>query len=97
MPTTSAPAASAFATLSPCVNTATRTVLPVPFGSTTAPRTFWSDFLASTPRLTLTSIDSSNFEVAHSLISANASSIAYRLPISTLAAMSFCFFVKLAI
>jgi hypothetical protein len=60
----SAPASCAALTLSPCANTATRTVLPVPAGSTTEPRTVWSDFLASMPRLTATSTDSSNFAVA---------------------------------
>jgi len=43
--------------------------------STTEPRTTWSDFLASTPRLTATSIDSSNLAVATSLTSASASLI----------------------
>ena len=35
----SAPAALAAFAGSPCVNTATRTVLPVPWGSTSEPRT----------------------------------------------------------
>ena len=38
-PTMSAPAAFAACALSPCANTATRTDLPVPEGSTTEPRT----------------------------------------------------------
>jgi hypothetical protein len=42
---------------------------------TTAPRTTWSDFLASIPSCTATSIDSSNFAVAHSLTIAGALSI----------------------
>jgi hypothetical protein len=58
----------------PEVNTATRTVLPVPFGSTVEPRTCWSDFEASMPRLTATSTASSNLAVASSLTSASASS-----------------------
>ncbi|MOA67658.1 hypothetical protein D3C78_1949280 [compost metagenome] len=41
-PTMSAPAASASLTRSPLVITATRTVLPVPAGSTTVERTCWS-------------------------------------------------------
>ncbi len=52
---------------------AARTVLPVPAGRTTEPRTSWSDFLASTPRLTAMSTDSSNLAVADSLTSARAS------------------------
>src|SRR4026208_1588636 len=51
MPTTSAPAARASSAFAPGgQNTATRTDLPVPAGSTVEPRTCWSDFLASTPR-----------------------------------------------
>ena len=42
MPTKSAPAASASRTRSPWVITNTRTGLPVPWGSTTVPRTTWS-------------------------------------------------------
>ena len=41
--------------------------------STTEPRTNWSDFFASMPRFTETSIDSSNFAVAFFLASVNAS------------------------
>ena len=44
MPTMSAPAALAASAFAPCVNTATRTFLPLPFGSTVEPRTTWSDF-----------------------------------------------------
>ena len=73
MPTNSAPAAFAACALSPWANTATRTFLPVPAGSTTEPRTVWSDFLVSMPRLTATSTDSSNFAVAVSLTSFMAS------------------------
>src|SRR5207249_2063962 len=43
-----------------------------------------SDFFASTPRFTATSIDSSNFAVAVSLTSLSASSIGYALVRSTL-------------
>src|SRR5271166_4409422 len=79
-PTMSAPAALAASTFLPCVKTATRTVLPVPWGITVEPRTCWSDLVASTPKLTDTSTDSLNFAVANSLTSLSASSIGYDLP-----------------
>ena len=60
-PTVSAPAALAIFAFSPSANTATLTVFPVPFGRTVEPRTCWSDLRASTPKLTATSTDSSNF------------------------------------
>src|SRR5690606_18359987 len=94
-PTTSAPAALASSALAPCANTATRLVLPVPLGSTTAPRTTWSDFLASTPSCTATSIDSSNLAVAHSLTRLRASEIAYSLVLSILPCSALAFFVGL--
>ena len=75
-PTTSAPAAFAASAFAPCANTATRTVLPVPRGSTTLPRTTWSDFLESMPRFTATSIDSSNLAVAVFLARSSASASA---------------------
>ncbi len=71
-PTMSAPAFFAFSALAPWVNTATRTVLPVPRGSTTLPRTTWSDFFASMPRFTATSTDSSNLAVAVFFTSSSA-------------------------
>src|SRR5215217_8117054 len=50
-PTTSAPASSASLAFSPSAKTATRRVLPVPFGSISVPRTIWSgsilDFCSS--------------------------------------------------
>ena len=76
----SAPAARAASWFLPPVNTATRTVLPMPCGSTVEPRTCWSDLLASMPRLTATSTDSANFAVANSFTSSRASSIGYCLP-----------------
>src|SRR5882757_6453581 len=79
-PTMSAPAALAASAFLPWVNTATRTVFPVPWGITVEPRTCWSDLVASTPKLTDTSTDSLNFAVANSLTSFKASSIAYDLP-----------------
>ena len=48
----------------------------VPAGSTTEPRTVWSPFLASMPRLTATSIASSNLAVAVSFTSLSASAAA---------------------
>ena len=79
-PTMSAPAALASSWFLPEVNTATRTVLPVPCGITVEPRTCWSDLLASMPRFTATSTDSVNLAVANSLTSFSASSIGYCLP-----------------
>src|SRR6185436_5041278 len=79
-PTTSAPAARAASWFLPPVNTATRTDLPMPCGITVEPRTCWSDFDASMPRLIATSTDSLNFALANSLTSASASSIGYCLP-----------------
>src|SRR5690554_2330465 len=96
-PTTSAPASLAFSALAPWANTATRTVLPVPCGSVVAPRTFWSDLRASTPRLMATSMDSANLGLANSPSSATASSTLYALPESTFSAISFVFLVNLAI
>src|SRR4029453_19027881 len=79
-PTMSAPAARATSWFLPPVNTATRTDLPMPCGITVEPRTCWSDFDASMPRLIATSTDSLNFALANSLTSASASSIGYCLP-----------------
>src|SRR5688572_25707359 len=80
MPTMSAPAAFASSTFLPAVNTATRSVLPVPCGITVDPRTCWSDFAASMPRFTAASTVSLNFAVANSLTILSASSIGYCLP-----------------
>src|SRR5690348_12318760 len=82
-PTMSAPAAFAFSAFAPWVNTATRTVLPVPRGSTTLPRTTWSDFFASMPRFTATSTDSSNFAVAVFFTSSSAAFTSYAFERST--------------
>ena len=60
-PTASAPASRASRSFSPFANTITRTALPVPCGSETAPRTFWSAWRGSTDRLNATSAVSSNF------------------------------------
>src|SRR3984957_3222968 len=93
-PTTSAPAALAASAFLPWVNTATRTVLPVPCGITVEPRTCWSDLVASTPKFTDTSTDSLNFAVANSLTSLRASSMAYDLPGANL---SFQVLVRFAV
>eukprot|EP01139_Manchomonas_bermudensis_P006306 Amastigsp_a176903_12.p4 type:complete len:181 gc:universal Amastigsp_a176903_12:921-379(-) len=97
MPTMSAPAALASSALAPCANTATRLVLPVPLGSTTAPRTTWSDFLASMPSCTATSMDSSNLATANSLTRPIASATAYSLLLSILSPMVFWRLVSLLI
>ncbi len=55
LPTTSAPADSASAAFSPAANTATLTVLPVPCGRLTVPRTIWSALRGSTPSRIATS------------------------------------------
>ena len=72
-PTMSAPAASASRAFSPSAKTATRTDLPVPWGSAMEPRTFWSALRVSTPRRTATSTVSSNLAGASSLASSMAS------------------------
>ena len=73
-PTTSAPAAVASSALAPRANTPTRTVRPEPFGRLHTPRTIWSAWRGSTPRFIATSIVSSNFALARSLIIFTASS-----------------------
>src|SRR5690606_28397167 len=91
MPTASAPAARASSALAPGgANTATRTVLPVPCGSTVEPRTCWSDFLASTPRRTATSTASTNLALLCSLTICSASSMGYALPGCTASLIAFC-------
>src|ERR1700722_5411912 len=93
-PTMSAPAALAASAFFPWVNTATRTVFPVPCGMTVEPRTCWSDLVASTPRFTDTSTDSLNFAVANSLTSLSASSMEYDFPG---ASFSFQVFVRFTV
>ena len=97
MPTISAPACLAASAFAPCVNTATRTFLPLPFGNTVEPRTTWSDFAASMPRLMATSTDSANLACASSLTSFSASSAGYALPGCTFPAAAFCAFVSFVI
>ena len=62
-PTTSAPASCASRALSPTAKTATRTFFPVPFGSTTDPRTICSACRGSTPSRMCASTVASNFEI----------------------------------
>src|ERR1051325_9776106 len=94
-PTTSAPASRASSAFAPLANTPTRTVLPVPLGSVTTPRTIWSAWRGSTPRFSATSMVSSNLAVAFCL----AIAIAWSTPcsVSGFTAFAFCFFVSLAI
>ncbi len=61
LPTLSAPAARASSALSPVAKTMTRTVLPVPCGRLTVPRTIWSALRGSTPSRMATSTVPSNF------------------------------------
>ena len=56
----SAPAAAAFLASSSGAKTATRTVLPLPFGSTMVVLMFWSAWRGSTPRRTCASKVASN-------------------------------------
>src|SRR5712671_1823385 len=73
-PTISAPAASASLARSPRANTATRTFLPVPCGSITVPRRFWSGLRGSTLRFIAISTVSSNLADARDLTCLTASS-----------------------
>ena len=73
VPTKSAPASSALVAFSPAAKTATRTVLPVPFGRETVPRTSWSALRGSTPRRMATSTEASYFCEEVSLTSLVAS------------------------
>ena len=91
-PTKSAPAANASSTLSPLAKTKTLTVLPVPCGNTTAPRTCWSAWRPSHPVLMWHSIVSSNFAVADFLTNAIASSVSYWAALSIDLAASKYFF-----
>ena len=59
----SAPASSAARAASPSANTATRTVLPEPFGRLTVPRSCWSAWRVSMPRRKSTVTVSSNLAV----------------------------------
>ncbi len=77
LPTTSAPASSASRAASPSANTATRTSLPVPFGSDTVPRIIWSALRGSTPSLNAASTVSSNLRVASDFTRSSASFAGY--------------------
>jgi hypothetical protein len=85
-PTTSAPAASASAALSPEAKTITFAVLPVPCGRLTVPRTIWSALRGSTPSRIATSTVASYLVVEVSLASRAASSGAYSRVLSTCSA-----------
>ncbi len=82
----SAPASRASRSFSPLAKTATRTVLPMPWGSTTAPRTIWSACLGSTPRRNDRSTDSSNLAPGIAFKTPIASSSEYGLSGAILAA-----------
>src|SRR5579862_3843163 len=88
-PMKSAPASLASRSLSPFAKTATRTDRPVPCGSTTVPRTFWSACRGSTPSRTASSSVSSNLAVASLAASPTASSRAYRVSRFTAAVAAF--------
>src|SRR5688572_8375434 len=65
-PTNSAPAAFAASAEGPLLaNTRTLTVLPLPCGSGTVPRTIWSDCFGSTPRRNARSTVSLNFALGN--------------------------------
>src|SRR5690606_4943242 len=78
-PTMSAPALRASSALASLANTATRTVLPVPLGRVTTPRTIWSAWRGSTPRLIASSMVSSNLAEARDFTILMASSSLYSL------------------
>ena len=75
-PTTSAPAALASSALAPWANTATRTVFAGTGGHHDGTADGLVGLLASMPRLTATSMDSSNLAVAVDLASVSASATA---------------------
>src|SRR5512140_3710209 len=92
LPTKSAPASSASFTFSPLANTRTRTLFPVPWGSTTEPRTCWSGYFGSTPSRIATSTVSSNFARAVSFRRSSDSSREYFASLFTLPRASRYFF-----
>src|SRR3972149_5743663 len=76
-PTMSAPASWASFSFSPLANTTIRIFFPVPFGSTTEPRTCWSGYFGSTPSRIATSTVSSNLACAVPCSRSSASSREY--------------------
>src|SRR5712691_5795445 len=92
-PTTSAPASRASRSFSPLANTATRTVLPIPWGSTMAPRTIWSACLGSTPSRSDRSTLSSNLAAGAFLTMSMASSTEYGFARSISASVALIRFV----
>ena len=97
-PTSSAPAALASSILSPLAKTITRSVLPIPLGSTIEPRTNWSACLGSIPnRMTISTVWS-NFVVlkVFSRLTASGSGISVASA-GNLARMAFIRFATLGI
>src|SRR6266446_5704096 len=92
-PTTSAPASRASRSFSPLANTATRTVLPRPWGRTMAPRTIWSACLGSTPSRIDRSTVSSNLAAGAFLTMSMASSTEYGFARSISASVALIRFV----
>src|SRR5690606_23189741 len=76
-PTISAPALRASSALASLANTAPRTVLQVPLGRVTTPRTIWSAWRGSTARLIASSMVSSNMAEARDFTILMASSSLY--------------------
>src|SRR5437773_5905017 len=77
-PTYSAPAARAASAAAPLLaNTSTRTVLPLPCGSGTVPRTIWSECFGSTPRRNARSMVSLNFAFGNFVSTPTASLSGY--------------------
>src|SRR4030042_7147940 len=72
---------------SPFAKTSTRTDLPVPFGSTTAPRTIWSECFGLTPSLSAMSTLSSNLAAGFFVMISRASSNSNRFAVSILGLM----------
>src|SRR6266849_704364 len=92
-PTTSAPASRASRSFSPLAKTATRTVLPMPWGRTMAPRTIWSACLGSTPSRMDRSTVSSNLAAGAFLTMSMASSTEYGFARSISASVALIRFV----
>src|SRR5580700_10937372 len=90
-PTKSAPASCASQTFSPLAITSTRFDFPSPCGSTTVPRTIWSDCFGSTPRFSTSSTVSSNFTKCALRSSSAASSRRYGRASTSLRARSIFF------
>src|SRR6185437_12660928 len=90
-PTKSAPASCASFTFSPVAITSTRFDLPSPFGSTTVPRTIWSDCFGSTRSLIESSTVSSNLTKCAFFKTSAASPSLYARASTSLRAFSIFF------